>query len=146
MTHRADCYTGAGALTTRHYVIDGQSFDVEIVERSGTHAIVSVNGQLHDVDDVAAPRFVPSAAAAQHVPSTRVAKSGPGELRAPMAGRVVQLNSQAGEQVNVGAPLVVLDAMKMENTLRAPSAGRVEEIPVAVGDTVLQGALLVRLT
>jgi 3-methylcrotonyl-CoA carboxylase alpha subunit len=41
--------------------------------------------------------------------------------------------------------LLVLDAMKMENTLQAPRAGRVEEVAVGVGDTVLQGALLIRL-
>ena len=135
-------------MTTRHYVIDGQAFDVEIVERSGTHAIVSVNGRRYRVDGetVNSPRGgVEASPTVPAVPAVRAVKPAPGEVRAPMAGRVVQLHSQTGDYVSGGAPLLVLDAMKMENTLRAPRAGRVEEIAIAVGDTVLQGALLMRL-
>jgi 3-methylcrotonyl-CoA carboxylase alpha subunit len=62
-----------------------------------------------------------------------------------MAGRVLQVHPALGEQVSAGDPLLVLDAMKMENTIQAPRSGTVAEISIDVGDTVLQGALLLRL-
>jgi biotin carboxyl carrier protein len=135
-------------LTTRHYVIDGQRYDVEIVERSGTHAVVRVNGQTHRVQDAAAvtPTETPTPSAlVSAAVQRRPVRAQTGEVRAPMAGRITQLHAHPGDSVPAGAPLLVLDAMKMENTIQAPRAGRVEEISIGVGDTVMQGALLIRL-
>jgi acetyl-CoA/propionyl-CoA carboxylase biotin carboxyl carrier protein len=132
-------------LTTRNYVIDGKPFDVEIVERSGTHAVVRVNGKTHRVEAESVLEKTTLSAVVNAPVARRPARAAAGDVRAPMAGRIVQLHFQAGEHVAAGAPLLVLDAMKMENTLQAPRAGRVEEIAVGVGDTVLQGALLIRL-
>jgi 3-methylcrotonyl-CoA carboxylase alpha subunit len=64
-------------------------------------------------------------------------------LRAPMPGRVLAVPVKAGERVERGAPLVVLEAMKMEHTLRAPGAGRVASLRCVVGDQVSEGAELV---
>ena len=67
-----------------------------------------------------------------------------GVVRAPMPGLVVRVEVSEGEVVEVGAGLVVVEAMKMENELRAPRAGTVREIRVKAGDKVDHGqALLV---
>jgi 3-methylcrotonyl-CoA carboxylase alpha subunit len=63
-------------------------------------------------------------------------------LRAPMPGRIIAQSVQAGEPVERGAPLMVLEAMKMECTIHAPAAGRVESFHFAVGDQVTEGAEL----
>jgi len=63
-------------------------------------------------------------------------------LRAPMPGRVIAQSVQPGEPVGKGAPLMVLEAMKMECTIHAPAAGRVESFDFAVGDQVTEGAEL----
>jgi glutaconyl-CoA/methylmalonyl-CoA decarboxylase subunit gamma len=55
---------------------------------------------------------------------------------APMPGRVVKVNVRAGEVVAAGAPLLGIEAMKMENELLAPSAGKVVSVAVQVGSTV----------
>ena len=68
-----------------------------------------------------------------------------GKLTAPMPGRVVSLSVAAGDRVAKGAPVVVLEAMKMEHGLTAPFDAMVAEAPVAVGQQVSEGALLVRL-
>jgi 3-methylcrotonyl-CoA carboxylase alpha subunit len=60
-------------------------------------------------------------------------------LRAPMPGRVIAQSVQPGERVEKGAPLMVLEAMKMECTIHAPAAGRVGEFHFAVGDQVTEG-------
>ncbi len=64
-------------------------------------------------------------------------------LVASMPGRIVQISCRVGEAVTVGAPLIVMEAMKMQNELSATSPGTVRAIPVAVGQTVERGELLV---
>jgi len=133
-------------LATRKYVIDGQSFSVEIVAGAGALCDVVVNGKRHRVERVVAEsRVMPPATVGAPPGATRAVRSAPGEVRAPMAGRVVHLHARPGDAVAAGAPLMVLDAMKMENIIHAPRAGRVHEIAIDAGDTVLQGALLLRL-
>uniref|UniRef100_D5X6R3 Carbamoyl-phosphate synthase L chain ATP-binding protein n=1 Tax=Thiomonas intermedia (strain K12) TaxID=75379 RepID=D5X6R3_THIK1 len=68
-----------------------------------------------------------------------------GRLTAPMPGRIIALHVQAGDTVQAGAPLLVLEAMKMEHTLSAPSAGQVSEVLYAVGDQVSEGVELLRI-
>ena len=68
-----------------------------------------------------------------------------GSLAAPMPGKVLQVLVQPGAQVAKGAPLLILEAMKMEHTITAPHAGRVVEIRFKTGDLVNEGAELVRL-
>jgi 3-methylcrotonyl-CoA carboxylase alpha subunit len=75
----------------------------------------------------------------------RAQRSASGEVRAPMAGRVVRLHVKSGAKVAHGDALLVLDAMKMENTIAAPHGATIGEIAVAEGEAVLQGALLMRL-
>lgn len=68
------------------------------------------------------------------------------ELRAPMPGLVREVRIQVGQAVTPATPVIVLEAMKMENVLFAPASGVVAEIAVAPGQPVEKGALLLRLT
>src|SRR6266853_1523136 len=70
---------------------------------------------------------------------------GGGTVRAPMPGLVVRIEVAEGQQVDAGAGLVVVEAMKMENELRAPRPGTVQTVHVAVGQAVEKGASLVTL-
>ncbi len=65
-----------------------------------------------------------------------------GSLRAPMPGKVVATPAAAGDTVAKGAPIVVVEAMKMEHALTAPFDGVVESISVAVGEQVADGTVL----
>ena len=69
--------------------------------------------------------------------------AGPHELRAPIPGRVVSVAVAEGEEVTAGQPLVILEAMKMENQICAEGPGRVERVLVAPGVTVEGGQVLV---
>jgi propionyl-CoA carboxylase alpha chain len=73
------------------------------------------------------------------------ASIGPAPLIAPMPGLVVRINVAPGEQVQPGQPLVVMEAMKMENELRSSSAGVVAAIRVQPGAAVEKGAVLIEL-
>jgi 3-methylcrotonyl-CoA carboxylase alpha subunit len=66
-----------------------------------------------------------------------------GRLVAPMPGRVVAWLAKPGSDVENNAPLLILEAMKMEHTITAPAAGRLEAFRFAVGEQVTEGAELV---
>lgn len=68
-----------------------------------------------------------------------------GGLTAPMNGSVVRVLVSPGQQVDVGAALLVLEAMKMEHSIRADQAGTVKRILFAEGDMVTEGSLLLEL-
>ena len=68
-----------------------------------------------------------------------------GSLAAPMPGRVIKLLVEPGAKVKKGAPLLILEAMKMEHTITAPADGLVKEIRYVAGEQVLEGAELIRL-
>jgi 3-methylcrotonyl-CoA carboxylase alpha subunit len=62
-----------------------------------------------------------------------------------MSGKLFTLVAQAGVVVEKGAPLLVLEAMKMEHTITAPADGTVEAIHAAVGDQVSEKHELIAL-
>ena len=68
-----------------------------------------------------------------------------GGLTAPMNGSIVRVLVSVGEQVQVGTPLVVLEAMKMEHSIRANAAGTVAALHCAEGEMVKEGMVLVEL-
>jgi 3-methylcrotonyl-CoA carboxylase alpha subunit len=68
-----------------------------------------------------------------------------GRLTAPMPGKVVSFLARAGDKVERGQALAVMEAMKMEHTISAPRDGVVAELLYAVGDQVAEGGELLRL-
>jgi biotin carboxyl carrier protein len=74
------------------------------------------------------------------------AAAGPRVLRSAMPGIVRQVLVAPGDRVAAKAPLLVLEAMKMQNEIRADLAGRVEAVHVAPGTTVARGAPLLTLS
>ena len=77
--------------------------------------------------------------------SDAASAAAPDALAAPMPGRIVRIHVTEGELVRPNAPLVVLEAMKMEHVIAATGPGRVARVHVVVGDQVVRGAPLVDL-
>ena len=75
----------------------------------------------------------------------RISRDEGGIVRSPVPALVVATPLQAGDEVEAGAPLLVVESMKMETVLRAPFRGRVRELAVSVGSQVEAGARLLRL-
>jgi glutaconyl-CoA/methylmalonyl-CoA decarboxylase subunit gamma len=73
------------------------------------------------------------------------AHTGPTEVRATLPGLIVAVAVSVGDEVAAGAPLLTVEAMKMQNEVRAPRSGRVIEVSVQPGQTVATGARLLRL-
>jgi acetyl/propionyl-CoA carboxylase alpha subunit len=68
-----------------------------------------------------------------------------GSLLTPLPGTVVAVHVATGQRVARGAPLITVEAMKMEHTLTAPYEGVVSRIPFGMADRVQAGAVLVEL-
>jgi glutaconyl-CoA decarboxylase len=66
-------------------------------------------------------------------------------LTAPMPGKILEIKVKVGDQVEAGQPIVILEAMKMENVMTAPASGIVKEIPIETGINVNQGDILVAI-
>ena len=66
------------------------------------------------------------------------------QIIAPMPGRIVLVKARAGDKVEAGQELLVMEAMKMELSLKAPRAGVVETVSAGAGDFVEADAMLVR--
>jgi len=67
------------------------------------------------------------------------------EIRALMHGRIIEVRVGAGDRVETGALLLVLEAMKMQNEIRASQPGTVERVEVAADQTVEAGVLMLSI-
>ncbi len=65
------------------------------------------------------------------------------QLASPMPGRIVSVAVNIGDEVEVGAPLLTLEAMKMENVLKSEGVGTVKDIYIKANDVVDKGAVLI---
>ncbi len=72
-------------------------------------------------------------------PEAKAAGGPEGEVTAPIPGQVLEIKVSEGDEVSVGQPLVVMEAMKMENIVAAHRAGTIGKILVNTGDAVAQG-------
>jgi biotin carboxyl carrier protein len=90
-------------------------------------------------------RTAAEAALADAIGAAADAAGGGGAVESPMPGRVVRVLVDTGQSVERDQPLVIVEAMKMENEVRAPAAGVVERIGAAAGEAVEAGHLLIEL-
>lgn len=111
-----------------------------LVEGSGSDWVVTLRGRRIGVSVRSwRERILAEAetAAAAH--------AGPVAVKATLPGLIVAVGVAVGDEVEAGASLLTIEAMKMQNEVRAPRAGRVIEVSVAPGETVATGAPLLRL-
>jgi biotin carboxyl carrier protein len=145
----------SGALSV---TVDGRKVDADVVPL-GEQLSIRVDGRVVDLTtEGAGPAvgiigrgyrtYVEVESERQRAASS-VKKAGGGSsenlVRAPMPGRIVKVLVTKGDAVTAGQPLVVMEAMKMENEIRAKAAATIAVVHVAAGATVEGGAKLVTL-
>jgi len=129
------------------FIVDGSSYTV-LAERgeSGVWDL-QLRGRCHRVEVVDDRTKVMRGMSSRgvHGPAAvhgLAAAHGPTAVRAPMPGRVVKVEVEEGELVEAGRGLLVVEAMKMENSLTALVGGRIGTIHVVAGQTVEKGEIL----
>ncbi|RSM74316.1 fused acetyl/propionyl-CoA carboxylase subunit alpha/methylmalonyl-CoA decarboxylase subunit alpha [Actinoplanes sp. ATCC 53533] len=116
--------------------------DVEVERFDAYSGRIVVNGQrFRLVSATHGPIHLVEVDGATH----RISLDEGGVVRSPAPALVVATPLAAGDEVEAGAPILVLESMKMETVLRAPFRARVRECPVSVGSQVETGAPLMRL-
>lgn len=115
--------------------VNGVAYDVTVDEKGNGGTSVAP----------AAPAAKAAAPAATPVPAQKAPQTGNIPVTAPMPGKVLAVKVKVGDSVTSGAPVLVLEAMKMENDIVAPKDGKVVAVNVKAGDSVESGAVLVSL-
>jgi biotin carboxyl carrier protein len=131
------------------YTINGNVYKVVVNSIEDTIAEVEVNGTPYKVEMNKPTKkqivTIKRPAQAAVTPITRPAQvsAGPGALKSPLPGTILDISCKVGDTVKRGQKIVVLEAMKMENSINADRDGVIKEIKVNKGDSVLEGADLV---
>jgi biotin carboxyl carrier protein len=117
-----------------------------VPEGGGAARQVDVDGVAPDltvtIDNTSVPLKLIDAREKVAAAVTRPQATGPQPVRSPMPGKVVKVLVAAGDDVKAGAPVVVVEAMKMENELRAGRDGKVREVKVKEGQPVEANQIL----
>lgn len=123
-----------------HILLNNASYRAEVVERDpdGKRFIIKINGkqypvQLKDKLDLLLEKMGLNANAAGKV----------NHLRAPMPGLIIDLKVKDGDVVKAGDPLLILEAMKMENILKAPGDATVKSVKVRMREGVEKNQVLI---
>jgi biotin carboxyl carrier protein len=126
-----------GIVASLRFTEDGSSYPITYQHHARRGWRVAVGDREFDLTVLTPVEAVENGAGS--------AGGGPSRIEAPIPGKVVAVQVAVGDEVEPGKPLVVLEAMKMENELTAEQPGRVAAVHVAPGQTVDRGAPLVDL-
>jgi 3-methylcrotonyl-CoA carboxylase alpha subunit len=140
-----------------HVTLSGDHFDVAAdvsdVRLNGEQLVATVDGDSLKARIASTPNALYLLSGGRHLEARAqdlLARDdddagGGNVIRAPMSGKLIRLNAAKGDDVKKGAPLAVLEAMKMEHTLVAGADGTVEEVGAEAGDQVEEGQMLISL-
>lgn len=123
-----------------HIIHDGKSFRAEIIkiDPAEKKVVIKVNNHLHEVIVKDAMDLLLEKLGMSNSTGGKV-----NNVKAPMPGLIIDLRIREGEEVKQNDPLIVLEAMKMENLIKSPGDGIVKSIKVKKGDSVEKNQVLI---
>lgn len=128
-----------------------QSYEVEIEDIHARPVIARVEGQEFEVtpENEVVKTSQPETKEFELETFERPQQTGSqsattNELVAPLPGTVIEIFMKAGEQIEAGQVILVIEAMKMKNSIRSTRAGRIAEVLVSAGQTVSHKQSLVK--
>ncbi len=119
----------AGGPTSMSLIVDNRCYEV-VVTTTGRKTLVSTGGEEYEVEIADELERRGGASAAHHTDIDIE------EIKAPMPGVVVSIEVEEGQEVDPGTPVVIVEAMKMQNEIATLVGGAVREINVNQGDIV----------
>ncbi|NUQ07271.1 MAG: biotin/lipoyl-binding protein [Anaerolineae bacterium] len=140
-------------VTAFTVLVDGQPVQVTVDRLDGAQALdfLTVDGRPYRIDSDRDLRWISTQRGLHPVElrdleaiTTRPA-TGDGRVKAPIPGLIASIAVAVGQPVEVGQPLLILEAMKMQNELRAPLSGTVRSLHVEVGQVVARAQVLAEI-
>lgn len=123
-----------------HILYQNKSYRAELIKLDSTTKTFSykINGRIYHVElkdkfDLLLEKMGMANAGASKL----------NNIKAPMPGLVIDVKIKAGDVVKQGEPMLILEAMKMENILKAPGEGTVKNVKVKKGDSVEKGQVMI---
>jgi oxaloacetate decarboxylase alpha subunit len=113
------------------------------VSVNGTEYDVVVGPGNADISQVTAASAPSTAATPAPAPAAPIA--GGTEVRAPLAGSIIDILVSIGQQVNDGDPIIVIEAMKMETEIRANASGSIQSIAIKKGESIQSDQILMTI-
>ncbi len=121
--------------------VDGKEYEVEIEELgkelAGEETSISTAKQQKKQNVAPSPR--------QTTKNVSPKITGAGEVKAPMAGKILRIQAKEGQEVKEGQLLLLLEAMKMENEIYAPKDGTIKEVLVKEEMNVTPGDVMIKM-
>lgn len=137
------------------FKIFGNEYEARVVRRDEDEIVVSINGQEYKAylepsrrqkmtkpsPKIVRPMAVPE-------PGTMITSKpgeakGAGVIKSPLPGLILKILVKPGDEVKAGDPLLIMEAMKMQNTISATIDGKVEKLLVKEGGSILEGDELI---
>ncbi|TGX81713.1 biotin/lipoyl-binding protein [Palleniella muris] len=130
------------------YTINGNKYEVAVGTVEGDNVEVTVNGETYNVElePKPQPKPRPVVKAPEPKAAPKAEHEGPNlqdALKAPLPGTIIDVLVKEGDEVKENQPLVILEAMKMNNNLVAERDGKVAQILVEAGEAVMENTPLV---
>lgn len=125
--------------------VNGREYVVEVGDLNTSPVRVVVDGQSYQVEIGDQPAEMQVKPAIQETPEEHDTRAETNESRvlAPLPGDILEVSVEPGQDVNMGDPLCVIDAMKMRNEIRSPRDGCIAEVKVSMGQVVEYGDVLI---
>ncbi len=135
------------------FTISGNKYEVHIKNLEDNIAEIEVNGTTYKVEvehEIKKPKTpvlvrkpVEKPAGSEKIQKTHA--TGGTAIKAPLPGTILNIKTQVGSTVSKGDTLMIMEAMKMENSILAERDGKIKNIKVKEGDNVIEGEVLIEL-
>ena len=140
------------------FTINGNQYETEVLSVEDGISEVLVNGTSYTVEleqTITVPK-TPKLVRSISVPSTDVhpsvtktrnpsAPKGAGTIQSPLPGSIIKILVNEGDEVKIGQRLLILEAMKMENSIESDKAGKIKSIHKQEGESVMEGDILITI-
>lgn len=139
-----------------NYKINGNNYNVSVGDIENGIAQVEVNGIPYKVEleqksapvvvvKTTRPSAAPRTTSGEKIIAKPTVTSGASPVKAPLPGVVVQIPVKVGDAVKAADTILILEAMKMENSIHAGRDGKIASVNVNPGDSVLEGTVLITI-
>lgn len=138
-------------MKTYKFTISGNKYTVNIKSFEDNIAEIELNGTPYTVEmeqeikTSKTPKLIRPEKPEQKAPTEIQKGSGLSKIIAPLPGTIFKIIAKEGDAVKKGDPVLIMEAMKMENNVLAEKEGVIKKILVQEGDSVLQGDLLMEI-